>query len=124
MPSKKQQLMHLLQQQVMHHPMAHHVMHHPMAHHAMRHPLAKHVIHHPMTKHIVPRAKKQMMHYGGIAGFGMGGELLGGRKKRATLPKSGHKRNVARGDIVASIMRQHNLSLGQASKYVKQHGLY
>jgi len=82
----------------------------------------------PITQRVMQRMapKKQMMTHGGatggIAGFGlMGGELLGGRKR---LPQSGRKRNTARGDIVASIMRQHNLSLGQASKYVKQHGLY
>jgi hypothetical protein len=44
--------------------------------------------------------------------------------KRATLPKSGAKRNSARGAIVAEIMRKKGLTLPQASKYVKEHNLY
>jgi hypothetical protein len=47
--------------------------------------------------------------------------MAAGRKQ---LPRSGHKRNIARGDIVGSIMRQHGLSLPEASKFVKEHGLY
>jgi hypothetical protein len=47
-----------------------------------------------------------------------------GRRKKATLPKSGRKRNTARGDIVSAIMRQRGVSLGQASRIVKQEGLY
>lgn len=47
--------------------------------------------------------------------------MMGGRKQ---LPRSGHKREVARGDIVAAVMRQQGISLGAASKYVKDNGLY
>jgi hypothetical protein len=47
-----------------------------------------------------------------------------GRQPKATLPKSGHKRETARGAIVAEVMKKHSLSLPQASKYVKEHGLY
>jgi hypothetical protein len=50
-----------------------------------------------------------------------GGESSGGLKH---LPKSGHKRNTARGLIVGDIMRKHGMNLPQASKYVKDHGLY
>jgi hypothetical protein len=50
-----------------------------------------------------------------------GGESSGGLKY---LPKSGHKRNTARGDIVAAVMRQRGVNLAQASKIVKQEGLY
>jgi hypothetical protein len=39
-------------------------------------------------------------------------------------PKSGEKRVSARGAIVAKIMREKGLNLPQASKYVKDHGLY
>ena len=47
-----------------------------------------------------------------------------GNGRRMTLPKSGHKREVARGDIVAAIMRQRGVGLGEASRIVKQEGLY
>jgi hypothetical protein len=51
--------------------------------------------------------------------------MAAGRKpKRMSLPQSGHKREVARGDIVAAVMRQQGLSLPQASQYVKDQGLY
>ena len=49
---------------------------------------------------------------------------MGGRRKKATLPKSGRKRNTARGLIVGDVMRKYNVSLGEASKIVKQQGLY
>lgn len=48
---------------------------------------------------------------------------MGGRR-RMTLPKSGQKREIARGDIVAAVMRQRGVSLGEASRIVKQEGLY
>ena len=43
---------------------------------------------------------------------------------RAKLPKSGAKRNSARGAIVAEVMKKHGLTLPQASKFVKEKGLY
>jgi hypothetical protein len=43
---------------------------------------------------------------------------------RAKLPKSGAKRNSARGAIVAEVMKKHGLSLPEASKFVKEKGLY
>jgi hypothetical protein len=43
---------------------------------------------------------------------------------RAQLPKSGAKRNSARGAIVAEVMKKHGLTLPQASKFVKEKGLY
>jgi len=49
------------------------------------------------------------------------GTFKGGRKQ---LPQSGIKRVSARGAIVAEVMKQHGLSLPQASSFVKQHGLY
>jgi len=47
--------------------------------------------------------------------------MAAGRKQ---LPRSGHKREVARGDIVAAVMRQQGISLPAASRYVKDNGLY
>ena len=43
---------------------------------------------------------------------------------RAILPQSGAKRNSARGAIVAEVMKKHGLTLPQASKFVKEKGLY
>ncbi|NBP02243.1 MAG: hypothetical protein EBU90_19400 [Proteobacteria bacterium] len=54
--------------------------------------------------------------------FPMGHDAYG--RGRAKLPKSGAKRNSARGAIVAEIMKKHGLTLAQASKYVKEHNLY
>lgn len=51
-------------------------------------------------------------------------KAMGGRRKKATLPKSGKLRNTARGDIVRAIMVQRGVNLGQASRIVKQEGLY
>ena len=45
-------------------------------------------------------------------------------KGRKQLPQSGKKRESARGAIVAEVMKKHGLNLPQASKYVKEHGLY
>lgn len=50
--------------------------------------------------------------------------LMAAGKPRATLPSSGHKRLENRGLIVGDLMRKHGMSLGQASKYVSQQGLY
>lgn len=61
-------------------------------------------------------AGKNLANKYGVAGMG--------RMHRAKLPRSGHKRNTARGDIVRAVMSQQGLSLPQASKYVKAHGLY
>ena len=49
-------------------------------------------------------------------------KAMGNGRKR--LPRSGHKRNTARGDIVSAIMHQRGVSLGEASRIVKQEGLY
>jgi hypothetical protein len=42
----------------------------------------------------------------------------------ASLPRSGRARNFDRGAIVSEVMAKHGLSLPQASKFVKEHGLY
>ena len=45
-------------------------------------------------------------------------DLFGmGKMKRTRKPS-------ARGEVVKQVMREHGMNLGQASKYVKQHGLY
>lgn len=73
-----------------------------------------------MASLIAPEFAPKIATVGAISGAT--NKAMGGR--RARLPKSGRKREVARGDIVAAVMRQQNISLGQASRYVKQHGLY
>ena len=50
-------------------------------------------------------------------------KALGGRR-RMTLPKSGRKRETARGLIVGDVMRKYGMSLPEASRYVKEKGLY
>ena len=47
-----------------------------------------------------------------------------GNGRRMQLPRSGRKRNTARGDIVSAVMRQRGVGLGEASRIVKQEGLY
>lgn len=58
------------------------------------------------------------------AATGVASKAMGNGRKRMTLPKSGRKRETARGDIVAAIMRQRSVGLGEASRIVKQEGLY
>jgi hypothetical protein len=48
----------------------------------------------------------------------------GRKKKEMKLPKSAHKRYSARGAMVSGIMREKGLTLPQASRYIKEHGLY
>lgn len=54
--------------------------------------------------------------YRGIFGAGSGAEMK--------LPKSAHKRYTARGAIVAEVMKKHGMSLPEASRFVKEKGLY
>lgn len=56
--------------------------------------------------------------------FPMGHDAHGRGRGKAKLPKSGAKRNSARGAIVAEVMKKHGLNLAQASKFVKEKGLY
>lgn len=46
------------------------------------------------------------------------------RRGRGKKAKSGHDGRSARAEIVRKVMREHGLSLPQASKFVKEHGLY
>lgn len=43
---------------------------------------------------------------------------------KISLPKSGQKREVARGDIVRAVMVQRGLSLPEASRFVKENNMY
>lgn len=54
---------------------------------------------------------------------GMVGGPAGGRRKVGGASCGGRKPS-ARGEIVKKVMREQGLSLPQASKYVKEHGLY
>jgi hypothetical protein len=53
----------------------------------------------------------------------MGGRKVGGRKVGGASC-GGKRAPSARGAIVKKVMAEHGLSLPQASKYVKEHGLY
>ena len=76
----------------------------------------------PIGMMLAPELAPEIGAIGAISGAT--NKALGGRRKRMTLPKSGHKREVARGDIVAAIMKQRGVGLGEASRIVKQEGLY
>jgi hypothetical protein len=58
------------------------------------------------------------------AATGLASKALGNGRKRMTLPKSGRKRETARGLIVGDVMRKYGMSLPEASRYVKEKGLY
>jgi hypothetical protein len=58
------------------------------------------------------------------AATGLASKAMGNGRKRMTLPKSGHKRLENRGLVVGDVMRKYGMSLGEASRYVKEHGLY
>lgn len=58
------------------------------------------------------------------AATGLASKAMGNGRKRMTLPKSGHKRLENRGLVVGDVMRKYNMSLGEASRYVKEKGLY
>jgi hypothetical protein len=53
-----------------------------------------------------------------------GKDAYGRGRAEMKLPKSAHKRYTARGAIVAEVMKKHGLNLAQASKFVKEKGLY
>jgi len=53
---------------------------------------------------------------------GLTNKALGGRRKQ--LPRSGKKRETARGLIVGDVMRKYGMSLPEASHYVKANNLY
>ena len=53
-----------------------------------------------------------------------GKDAYGRGRGEMKLPKSATKRYTARGAIVAEVMKKHGLNLAQASKFVKEKGLY
>jgi hypothetical protein len=57
-----------------------------------------------------------------VDGSGKASASCGGKKKRASAqPGSGRSR---RAEVVKKVMREKGLKMIEASKYVKQHGLY
>ena len=58
------------------------------------------------------------------AATGIASKAMGNGRRRMTLPKSGHKRLENRGLVVGDVMRKYGMSLGEASRYVKEKGLY
>ena len=53
--------------------------------------------------------------------MGIGGAVTGGRKTRAASGTSSARR--ARGAMVSKLMREQGMTLGQASKHIKEHGM-
>ena len=76
----------------------------------------------PIGMMLAPELAPEIGAIGAISGAT--NTALGGRRKRMTLPKSGHKRLENRGLVVGDVMRKYGMSLGEASRYVKEKGLY
>ena len=52
---------------------------------------------------------------------GPGYEAVGGKKKRAPAAPSDARKK--RGAMVSKLMREHGMTLGEASKHIKEHGM-
>jgi hypothetical protein len=87
----------------------------------------------PMSKAEMKREKQQFMANEGFpmdvpknSGFAMNSGFPMNSGFAMSVPNSnkGGKKSSARGAIVKKVMREKGLSLPQASKYVKEHGLY
>ena len=63
----------------------------------------------------VPEVRQRRMGSGTSAGGMSAGGYSGGNKGRGKSERT---------QIVAKVMKEHRLNLAQASKYVKEHGLY
>jgi hypothetical protein len=57
----------------------------------------------------------------GIASKALGNGRGGMTRHRAK--SVGHAKNQARGALVRQLMREHDMSLGQASSYIRQHNI-
>ena len=58
------------------------------------------------------------------AATGVASKALGnGRMSMHRAKSVGHAKNQARGAIIRQLMREHGMSLGQASSYIKQHNI-
>jgi hypothetical protein len=84
-----------------------------------------------VAKHIKNPSEEQMKSaikgrpYEGEGFMPSGGKMKAKSSKRKPAPIVGKKRGErVRGDVVAEVMRKKGLSLGAASKYVKDHNLY
>jgi DNA gyrase inhibitor GyrI len=56
-----------------------------------------------------------------IAGAGMSG---GAELYPPTVARGGKRGSTARGELIKKVMKEHGLKLGQASKFIKEHGLF
>ena len=53
------------------------------------------------------------------------GKIIGsGELYPPTVAKGGRRGSSARGELIKKVMREHGLNLGQASKHIKENGLY
>jgi hypothetical protein len=74
----------------------------------------------PVASLLMPEFAPEIGAVGAISG--VANSALGGRRKQ--LPRSGKKRETARGLIVGDVMRKYGMSLPEASHYVKANNLY
>ena len=73
----------------------------------------------PVAKPIVRALTKKAVSK--IEGAGMSG---GAELYPPTVARGGRRGSTARGELIKKVMREHGLKLGQASKFIKEHGLF
>jgi hypothetical protein len=72
---------------------------------------------------LAPIAAKIGSKIGQSAGEQLGKKMSGGKKKSTVIVKGGINKRQARGQLISKLMKQHKMSLGEASKHIKDNKL-
>jgi len=75
----------------------------------------------PIGMALMPEFAPEIGAVGALSGIT--NKALGGKMSQARRKSVGHAKNQARGALVRQLMRQHGMSLGQASSYIKQNNI-
>ena len=75
----------------------------------------------PVASLLMPEFSPEIATVGALSGIT--NKALGGKMSQARRKSVGHAKNQARGALVRQLMRQHGMSLGEASSYIKQHNI-